>query len=228
MKNSNITLKAQDEKTAKAVAGTIGRFLKDKGVALPHTQALDLVGVLTGHADWRSLSAHLAAEAAKQAGSSQTMSLEEFVKRFKPVKNPFDAHADFDGYAFGLKGQDYEYVEAMLKTDPSRVWTIIDGEVSTWLVSGYHYVNREYYVIAQVPLDNGVFYEIPYGHDPDDKHYKVSVFDAAGSEIFSEEVYASDRDDAREQLWGSIEDATEELRENGDAFFVQIDEVSAK
>jgi hypothetical protein len=228
MKNSNINLKTQDEKTAKAVAGTIGRFLKDKGVALPHTQALDLVGVLTGHADWRSLSAHLEAEALKQRSRPQVISREEFFKRFKPVKNPFDAHAEFDGYAFGLGGEEYAYVEAMRKADPGRVWTLVDGDVSTWLSSGYHYVNREFYVITHVPVAADEMFEVPYGHDIDDKLYKVSVFDAGGSEIFSEEVYASSRSDAREQLWGSIEDETEELRDEGEAFFVQVDEVVTK
>lgn len=227
MKNSSIELKSQDEKTAKAVAGTIGRFLTDKGITLPRTQVLDLVGVLTGHADWRSLNAHLEAEAVKRRGTPQQISREDFIKRFKPMKNPFDKHAEFDGFAFGIRGEAFAYVESILASDPSRVWTVTDGDTSQWLSSGYHYVNRQFHVIAHVPLKDGEDFEVPYGHDLGDKLYKVSVYDDPGAEIYSDEVYATDARDAREQLQGDIEAETEEMREAGEAFYVYVEEVKS-
>lgn len=228
MKNSNIALKSQDEKTAKAVAGTIGRFLKDKGLALPHTQALDLVGVLCGQADWRSLAAKLEEEAAKLKHVPQRITRDEFLKRFKPVKNPFRADADFDGFAFALRGEEHAYVEEVRAKDPGRVWTVVDCEVTTWLTSGYHYVNREFYVITHVAAEPGVDYEMAYGHDDDDKLYQVRVTDSTGKEVFSEEVYASSQRDATEQLQTDIEEESEELRDEGEAVYVYVEEVLSR
>ena len=225
MKNSNIALKSHDEKSAKAVAGTIGRFLKDKGLALPHTQSLDLVGVLCGFADWRGLSANLATEAEKAKHTPQRITRDEFMKRFKPMKNTFDENADFDGYAFPTKGPGYDYVQEVLTTDPGRVWTLVDCEVTTWLTSGYHYVNREFYVITRVAAEPGVDYEMAYGHDDDDKLYRVRVTDSDGKEVFSEEVYASSQRDATELLQSDIEESSEELRDEGEAVYVYVEEI---
>jgi hypothetical protein len=228
MKNSNIALKSQDEKTAKAVAGVIGRFLKEKGLTLPHTQSLDLVGALCGHADWRSLSASLAAESEKTKHTPQRITRDEFLKRFKPVKNMFDENADFDGFAFGTRGPGYEYVQKVLATDPGRVWTLVDCEVTTWLTSGYHYVNREFYVITHVPAEPDVSYEMAFGHDDDDKLYLVRVTDEDGEEVMSQEVYASSQRDATEQLQSDIEESSEELRDDDKSVYVYVEEVRSR
>lgn len=227
MNNSNIALKSHDEKTAKAVAGTIGRFLKDKGLALPRTQALDLVGVLCGQADWRSLSANLAEEASKLKHVPKRISLDEFVKRFKPVKNPFDADANFDGCAFSIGGPEYAYVMEVQAKDPDRVWTLVDCDTTTWLTSGWHYVNREFYVITHVGAEPGVNYEVAYGHDEDDNLYQVRVTDSTGKEVFSEEVYASSPRDATEMLQTDIEEASEELRDAGETAYVYTEEIAS-
>lgn len=226
MKNSNIALKSQDEKSAKAVAGTIGRFLKDKGLALPHTQALDLVGVLCGCADWRSLAGKLEEEAEKVKHVPRRITLDEFVKRFKPVKNPFDAHANFDGFGFAIGGPEYAHVMEVQAKHPERVWTVVDCDTTAWLTSGWHYVNREFYVITHVGAEPGVNYEVAYGHDEDDNLYRVRVTDSTGEEVFSEDVYASSARDATERLQTDIEDASEELRDKGETAYVYTEEIA--
>jgi len=72
--------------------------------------------------------------------------------KFKPIKNHLDKYAGTDGsHMFETYGARVEYVQAQ---DPKYVWTYIDGDMSTLLVAGYHYVNRLGYYVATVPWDS--------------------------------------------------------------------------
>jgi len=72
--------------------------------------------------------------------------------KFKPIKNHLDKYAGTDGsHMFETYGAEVEYVQAQ---DPKYVWTYIDGDMSTLLVAGYHYVNRLGYYVATVPWDS--------------------------------------------------------------------------
>jgi hypothetical protein len=221
MTHSNLDINTLDEHKAKAIAGVAERFLGKAGLTLPHTQALDLVGVLTGQADWRSLKAALDA---KYVSRPRTMSTDEFIKRFKPIKNTIDPHASFDGYAFDTGAAEMERVRAMHASNPGCVWTVVDGDVSTWLASGYHHVNRIFYVLTNVPVPDDEFYEIPYGHDESDKLYEVRVVNNSdGTTAYSQKVYASSATDARENLSSDLDEEVEMILDEGGQPCVYVD-----
>ena len=48
---------------------------------------------------------------------------DDFLARFKPVPNPIDPNAGFDGCLFETFGDDLAYVQAQ---DPNLVWTVLD------------------------------------------------------------------------------------------------------
>lgn len=76
---------------------------------------------------------------------------EEFVERFRPETNP-------DGSLY--RQRDWTDLQdwALCRTAHAerRLWTQTDGDAGEWcLHSGLHYVNRNYYVICEVPTPEG-------------------------------------------------------------------------
>ena len=68
-------------------------------------------------------------------------------------------------------GEDIERVLEIYKKTPRKVWTVVDGEGGMYLVSGYHHVNRMYYVIT-----------IEDGPLPSDiEEYQVEAYDEEGN-----------------------------------------------
>ena len=49
---------------------------------------------------------------------------------------------------FETYGVDIKYVMEMDSKHPKKVWTMVDGDDGMYLVSGFHHVNRIYYVIT--------------------------------------------------------------------------------
>jgi hypothetical protein len=59
---------------------------------------------------------------------------DDFLARFKPVPNPIDPSAGFDGCLFETFGEDLAY-------DPNLVWTVLDGDGQLAIASGFHFEN---------------------------------------------------------------------------------------
>lgn len=45
-------------------------------------------------------------------------------------------------------GEDIDLVLQVNNSTPKRVWTMIDGDNGMYLVAGFHFVNRVYYVVT--------------------------------------------------------------------------------
>jgi hypothetical protein len=58
---------------------------------------------------------------------------------------------------FETYGSDVEEVLRIAKISPNRVWTAVDGDEGFWLINGFHYVNRVYYMITE---ENGTDEEV--------------------------------------------------------------------
>jgi len=83
------------------------------------------------------------------------MTYEEWVEIYKPKTNHLvknDGQLHFETYGIELG-----YVLATADIEPDRVWTLVDGDEGTYIVNGYHLVNRISYFITEVPyLGDGV------------------------------------------------------------------------
>lgn len=85
--------------------------------------------------------------------------LDDWVAKYKPIKNHLDDNASGDGDMFETFGAELEFVRAQ---DPRCIWTLVEGDDGgLYIESGYHFVNRLNYFITEVPFD-GDYLEVPY------------------------------------------------------------------
>lgn len=97
------------------------------------------------------------------------MNYEEWADIYKPkhnhlVKSPDQMHFETYGIELG-------YVLATADLEPDRVWTLVDGDDGTYIINGYHLVNRISYFITEVPF-TGDFLEVEdekYEDEDDDQ-----------------------------------------------------------
>lgn len=99
------------------------------------------------------------------ASESVLISYAEFVGKFRPISSGI-VEGEPSRPMFAAFGRDLQTVR---RTDESRVWTVIDVDLSDgqphpygdedgdncWIiVTGYHYVNRLGYLITEVPWES--------------------------------------------------------------------------
>lgn len=84
---------------------------------------------------------------------------DQWVQKYKPKPSP---SGDY-GYDFGdgstlLEAYDYDHgtlIANAVVNEPSRLWTVVDDdEGNAVVVPGYHFVNRQGYIITQEPWEN--------------------------------------------------------------------------
>jgi len=72
-----------------------------------------------------------------------------FEQTYRPIQNPIDTNASFNGWMFETFGEEIEYVGSQSE---NNVWTIVeDDEGDLIICDGIHFVNRLGYVVTEVP-----------------------------------------------------------------------------
>jgi hypothetical protein len=84
-----------------------------------------------------------------------SLTWKEFEEQFKPIKNHF--RNDPDEIMFETYGEEVEFVKAQ---NPNTVWTWADGDMCSFISSGYHFINRIGYHITEIPFEENTEYEI--------------------------------------------------------------------
>ena len=85
---------------------------------------------------------------------SKFYTYEAWEQTFKPIKNKITNGNDIH---FETYGEEYEFVKAQ---DPKTIWTEVDGDSGTYIVAGWHFVNRIHYYITENPWEDE-YTEIP-------------------------------------------------------------------
>ena len=85
---------------------------------------------------------------------SKFYTYDAWVDTFKPIKNSL---VKYDQLHFETYGEEYEFVKAQ---EPKTIWTEVDGEGGTYIVAGWHFVNRIHYYITENPWDDE-YTEVP-------------------------------------------------------------------
>ena len=91
------------------------------------------------------------------------MTMEEWEATYKPIPNHLDDNASFqneggDGIMFETYGEEVEFVK---QQDPNCIWTYITGDNNTsYISSGWHFVNRIGYFITEVPCPENAMIDI--------------------------------------------------------------------
>ena len=79
---------------------------------------------------------------------SKFMTYDYWVDNFKPIKNNL---VKYDQLHFETYGEEVEFVQ---KADNKYIWTEVDGDSGTYIVAGYHWVNRIHYYITENPWED--------------------------------------------------------------------------
>lgn len=70
---------------------------------------------------------------------------DQFDEDFRPVQNPHNKDASWNGCLFETYGVEFNFVKSQPK---NKVWTVTD---EGGVVSGLHLVNRVGYIVTEVP-----------------------------------------------------------------------------
>jgi len=90
------------------------------------------------------------------------MNIEQWDEQYKPITNPLDPDASWNGVMFETYGDELRFV----MNQPARnVWTYVDGSRGTYLVNGYHIANRIGYFVTANAWDICVDYCIEVSRD---------------------------------------------------------------
>lgn len=79
---------------------------------------------------------------------SKFMTYDYWVNNLKPIKNHL---VKYDQLTFETYGEEVEFVQ---KADNKHIWTEVDGDSGTFILAGYHFVNRMHYYITENPWDD--------------------------------------------------------------------------
>ena len=107
------------------------------------------------------------------------MTLEEWEATYLPKINHLNKVDDLGDTTtlFETYGIELGYVLATADLEPNRVWTLVDGDDGTYIVNGYHLVNRVAYMITNIPFE-GEFLEVLdtlYSEDEKEQSYEQRV-----------------------------------------------------
>jgi hypothetical protein len=91
---------------------------------------------------------------------SKFMTYDYWETNFKPIKNKISKYADDDLIHFETYGEEVEFVKAQYAINPKTIWTEVDGDSGTYIVAGWHFVNRINYYITENAWDDE-YTEIP-------------------------------------------------------------------
>ena len=75
---------------------------------------------------------------------------DEWVGKYKPIKNEFEECGSFEGCVFDYSEDDqWEFVK---NQNPAHVWTMVWAEDTYAIIPGFHWVNRENYFVTELPV----------------------------------------------------------------------------
>jgi hypothetical protein len=80
---------------------------------------------------------------------SKFMTYDYWVDNFQPMPNHLVD--DGDTLHYETYGEEVEYVKLQ---DNKHIWTEVDGDSGTYIVAGWHFVNRINYYITNKPWDD--------------------------------------------------------------------------
>jgi hypothetical protein len=86
----------------------------------------------------------------------KTITTEEFFEQYKPIKNHFVQETAYNDCVFETYDKEVQYIVDIANSNKKQcVWTLIDCEdEETWIIPGYHYVNRNGYFITEIPWED--------------------------------------------------------------------------
>jgi hypothetical protein len=85
---------------------------------------------------------------------SKFMTYDYWHETYKPIKNTVSKYPDDNLIHFETYGDEYEAVSQAHEINPKTIWTEVDGDSGTYIVAGWHFVNRIHYYITENPWED--------------------------------------------------------------------------
>ena len=85
---------------------------------------------------------------------SKFMTYDYWYETYKPIKNTVSKYPDDSLIHFETYGDEYEAVSQAHEINPKTIWTEVDGDSGTYIVAGWHFVNRIHYYITENAWDD--------------------------------------------------------------------------
>jgi len=85
---------------------------------------------------------------------SKFMTYDYWYETYKPIKNTVSKYPDDNLIHFETYDEEYEAVQKAHEANPNTIWTEVDGDSGTYIVAGWHFVNRIHYYITENPWDD--------------------------------------------------------------------------
>ena len=79
--------------------------------------------------------------------------VEQWEATYRPITNT--TREEWDGLLFETYGDDLALVLSVARKEPRRVWTWVDGDGGSYIINGYHLVNRTGYFNTEVEWSQG-------------------------------------------------------------------------
>jgi hypothetical protein len=85
---------------------------------------------------------------------------DEWVEKYKPLKNHIEESNTYEGYAFETYGEELDFIR---EQEPEKIWTLIEnGTDMSCVAYGMRWVDREFYFTSSIPVQeedkNQLFY----------------------------------------------------------------------
>ena len=79
------------------------------------------------------------------------MTYDEWVQKYKPIKNKFEKTNTFEGCAFDYSEDDqWEFLK---QQNPKNVWTLVTEGDESMIISGFHWINRDFYFVTKKEVE---------------------------------------------------------------------------
>lgn len=137
------------------------------------------------------------------------MDYDTWAKQFKPMINYIDPDASFNQTMFETYGDEVEHVCDRANTPDTAltVWTYIDGSDGTYIVEGYHHVNRIGHFVTEKSADADATYEITVDKYDDNDEWDSTTNDGIPELEVLETPYFAGCD----RIWARIDGQDSEL-----------------
>lgn len=84
----------------------------------------------------------------------EQLSDDVFFEKYTCVENPYTEGGSFNNCMFETYGEEYQLVVKQVGLYPASVWTVIDCDGWYGIVAGYHWINRQGYLITEQEWEN--------------------------------------------------------------------------
>jgi len=85
---------------------------------------------------------------------SKFMTYDKWEETYQPINNTISKYPDDTLITFETYGEEYEAVQKAHEANPNTIWTEVDGDSGTYIVAGWHFVNRIHYYITENPWED--------------------------------------------------------------------------